>query len=302
LSEELIKQLLGAGVHFGHQAKRWNPKMKKFIYTQKNGIYIIDLEGTVQCLQEARNFLIEITSKGASILFVGTKRQAQEIIREEAARAGMYWISERWPGGLLTNFSTIKKSINRLKEIGRMQQEGIYERLTKKEVAALEKERQRLEKYFSGIVNMEQLPSCLFVVDIKKEDTAVREANRLNIPVVGLIDTNSDPDFIKYPIPGNDDAIKSIRLITSLIAEAIIEGRKKFLAYLSTQTPQLEKEQALEQNQGSCETEAVITSEEDTQIKEVEETVEQTVEDKQEEPVPQKSKRLRQSSAKTKKK
>lgn len=244
MATEIIKQLLEAGVHFGHQAKRWNPKMSQFIFGQRSGIYIINLEKTVDCINAARDFLMNLATQGKTILFVGTKKQAQEIIEKEARRCGMYWINCRWLGGLMTNFSTIKKSINRLKNIESMKQDGTFEKLTKKEVSRLEKELVRLKKIFSGIINMEALPSCLFVVDTKKEEIAVREASRLAIPVVALIDTNSNPNVIDYPIPGNDDAMKSIGLITSLITDTIIEGRKKFLEYLSSEGVAIEKQEA----------------------------------------------------------
>jgi small subunit ribosomal protein S2 len=233
LPTELIKELLEAGVHFGHKTSRWNPKMKKFIFGQRSNIYIIDLEKTAQCLMQAKDFLLELTSKGGTVLFVGTKKQAQDIVEKEAVRCGMYWVNNRWLGGLLTNFSTIKKSLRRLKELEKMREENIFEKLTKKEASCLLKELEKLKKNFSGIINMENLPSCLFIIDIQKEKTALNEAKRLKIPVVALIDTVSDPDTVDYPIPGNDDAIKSIQLITSHIADTIIEGRKRFLEYLS---------------------------------------------------------------------
>jgi len=233
LPTELIRELLEAGVHFGHKTSRWNPKMKKFIFGQRSNIYIIDLEKTAQCLMRAKEFLLEITSKGGTVLFVGTKKQAQDIIEKEAVRCGMYWVNNRWSGGLLTNFSTIKKSLQRLKDLEKMKEEAIFEKLTKKEASSLMKELEKLKKNFFGIINMENLPSCLFIVDIQKEKTALNEARRLKIPVVALIDTISDPDTVDYPIPGNDDAIRSIQLITSHIADTIIEGRKRFLEYLS---------------------------------------------------------------------
>jgi len=270
LPTELIKKLLEAGVHFGHKSSRWNPKMKKFIFGERSGIYIIDLEKTAQCLEKAKDFLLDITSKGEFVLFVGTKKQAQEVIRQEATRAGMYYVSERWPGGLLTNFSTVKKSINRLKEIEKMREDGTYEKLTKKETARLEKELSKLKKNFSGIVSMERMPKAIFIVDTKKEETAVREANRLGIPVVGLIDTNSDPDIIAYPIPGNDDATKSIQLISSIIADTIIEGRKRFLSYLSESGVALKEEVEVQE----AEPAAVVLPEEEMKIKEIEEIVE----------------------------
>lgn len=266
MPSELIKQLLEAGVHFGHKAARWNPKMKKFIFGKRSGIYIIDLEKTEEYLNKARDFLLDITSKGDIVLFVGTKKQAQEVIQQEAARAGMYCVTERWPGGLLTNFSTVKKSINRLKEIEKMKEDGTFQKLTKKEIASLQTELSQLKKKFGGIVQMERMPGAIFIIDTKKEATAVREANRLSIPIVALIDTNCDPDLVTYPIPGNDDATKSIRLISSLIADTIIEGRKRFLSYLSESKvaviPEKEKQ------------EAVVLPEEEMKIKEIEEMVE----------------------------
>ncbi|MCM8799180.1 MAG: 30S ribosomal protein S2 [Candidatus Omnitrophica bacterium] len=241
MSVELIRELLEAGVHFGHKTSRWNPKFSKFIFGERAGIYIIDLEKTVDSLIKAKNFLLELTSKGGTVLFVGTKKQAQEIIEKEANRCGMYWINNRWLGGLLTNFSTIKKSISRLKEIEKAKEENIFEKITKKEVACLEKELNKLKRNFSGIINMEKLPDCVFIIDIRKEETALREARRLSIPVVAIVDTDTNPDLVDYPIPGNDDAIKSIQLITSQIADTIIEGRKRFLEYLSQEGVDLEK-------------------------------------------------------------
>lgn len=228
MTTELIKKLLEAGVHFGHQTKRWNPKMKYFIFGEKSGIYIIDLEKTEKFLNEARMFISEIAAQGRAILFIGTKKQAQEVVEEEAKRCGAFYVNHRWLGGLLTNFQTIKKSINRFKEIIQMEKDGIFENLTKKEIASLNKEKEKLVKNLSGVIEMDRLPGAIFVVDSKKEETAVLEAKRLNIPVVALIDTNCDPDFINYPIPGNDDAIKSVKLMTSLIADSIIDGRKRY--------------------------------------------------------------------------
>ena len=261
-----IKDLLEAGVHFGHQTKRWNPKMKKFIFGERSKIYIIDLEKTQECVERARDFIMDITSKGELVLFVGTKKQAQEVVQQEAIRSGMHYVTERWPGGLLTNFATVKKSINRLKEIEKMKEDGTFDKLTKKEIARLEKELGKLKKNFSGIVLMERMPKAMFVVDTKKEETAVREANRLSIPIVGLIDTNSNPDLIDYPIPGNDDATKSIRMVTVLIADTINEGRKKFLSYLSQEGATLKKEEKEE--------EPVVLPEEEIKIKEIEEIAE----------------------------
>ena len=266
---ELIKQFLEAGVHFGHKTSRWNPKMKKFIFGERSKIYIIDLEKTQECVERARDFIMDITSKGELVLFVGTKKQAQEVVQQEAIRSGMHYVTERWPGGLLTNFATVKKSINRLKEIEKMKEDGTFDKLTKKEVAHLEKELGKLKKNFSGIVLMERMPKAMFVVDTKKEDTAVKEAKRLSIPVIGLIDTNCDPDQVDYPIPGNDDATKSVKLITSIVADCIIEGRKKFLSYLSESGAALKKEK----EPGGAE---AVLPEEEAKIKEIEEIVEET--------------------------
>ncbi len=268
MPSELIKQLLEAGVHFGHQTKRWNPKMKRFIFGQRSGIYIIDLEKTEECLNAARDYLLEITSKGEYVLFVGTKKQAQEAVQQEAIRCGMYYVTERWPGGLLTNYATIKKSINRLKDIEKMKEDGTFQKLTKKEIAHLEKELGKLKKNFSGIVQMERMPKAIFIVDTKKEETAVREAKRLGIPVIGLIDTNSNPDPLTYPIAGNDDATKAIRMVATFIADAVIEGRKKFLSYLSQEGVAIKEEKKEE--------EPVLLPEEEIKIKEIEEIVETT--------------------------
>ena len=225
---DLIKQLLEAGVHFGHQTRRWNPKMKRFIFGERSSIYIIDLEKTVECLNAARDFLKDIASKGGKILFVGTKKQAQDIIIETAQKNGMYYVINRWSGGLMTNFQTVKKSISRLNEIERMHQDGVLENLSKKEVAHLNKEKEKLIFNFGGIRDMKGAPQAVFIVDPKREEIAVQEARKLNIPIAAIIDTNCDPDEIDYPIPGNDDALKSIRLICSLICESVEEGAKEF--------------------------------------------------------------------------
>jgi small subunit ribosomal protein S2 len=226
MSTITMKELLEAGVHFGHQAKRWNPKMKKYIFGERNGIYIIDLQKTLKLFKEAYDFVRTSSSQGKDILFVGTKKQAQDAITEEAKRCGMYYIASRWLGGMLTNFATIKKSIDRLKKIEKMKEDGTYDKLTKKEVARLEKERTKLEKILCGIKTMPGLPSLLFVIDPRNEQIAVQEANRLGIPVVAVVDTNCDPDNIDYVIPGNDDAIRAIRLMASKVADAVIEGRQ----------------------------------------------------------------------------
>ena len=221
-----MKQLLEAGVHFGHQTRRWNPKMAKYIFTERNGIYIIDLQKTVKKAEEAYSFVRSIAEEGKSVLFVGTKKQAQEAIKDEALKADMYFVNERWLGGMLTNFQTIKKRISRLKELEAMEADGTFEVLTKKEVQGLKHEMEKLEKYLGGIKDMDKLPGALFIVDPRKERIAVAEAHKLHIPIVAIIDTNCDPDEIDYPIPGNDDAIRAVRLLTGKIADAIIEGRQ----------------------------------------------------------------------------
>jgi len=226
LAEGLIKQLLEAGVHFGHQTRKWNPKMARYIFGQKKGIYIIDLQKTAEAIETASNFLKGVIKNREMVLFVGTKKQAQDIIKEEAARCSMPYVNQRWLGGMLTNFSTIRKSVNRLKELNKMKQEGIFNALPKKEIASLEKEIGKLEKNLSGIIEMDKLPKAIFVIDPKKEELVVNEANRLGIEVVALVDTNCDPDRIAYPIPGNDDAVKSIKLIISIVADSILEGKR----------------------------------------------------------------------------
>ncbi|MCA9408858.1 MAG: 30S ribosomal protein S2 [Candidatus Omnitrophica bacterium] len=235
--DELIKKLLESGVHFGHQTQRWNPKMKKFIFGQRSGIYIIDLEKTVACLAKAQEFVRDITAKGGRILFVGTKKQAQPIVEEEAKKSDMYYVKNRWLGGLLTNFQTVRKSIDRLKTIEDMSKNGIWENLKKKEIARLTKEKERLLRDLDGIRNMKEHPQAIFIVDPKKEEIAIKEATKLGIPIVGLVDTNSDPDLLDFPIPGNDDALKSIRFITSLVAESVREGRKDFLSSETVKRP-----------------------------------------------------------------
>jgi small subunit ribosomal protein S2 len=221
-----MKSLLEAGVHFGHQTRRWNPKMARYIFAERNGIYIIDLQKTVKKIQEAYNFIKSVAANKGTILFVGTKKQAQETIKEEANRAGMHFINQRWLGGTLTNFETIQKRIDYLKRIEAMKEDGTYDLLPKREVSAKEKERVKLEKYLGGIKNMRKLPQALFIIDPKKEHIAVSEARKLNIPTVGIVDTNCDPDEIDYVIPGNDDAIRAIKLLTQTVSNAIIEGRE----------------------------------------------------------------------------
>jgi len=222
-----MKELLEAGVHFGHQTKRWNPKMKEYIFGERNGIYIVDLQKTLKLFKEAMAFVAEAASQGKNVLFVGTKRQAQEAIAEEATRCQMFYVNNRWLGGLLTNYSTVKKSIERLKLLEDMHETGNYGNRTKKEIIQLERERKHLSQNLSGIRDMGRLPDVLFVIDSNKEDIAVKEARRLNIPVVAVVDTNCDPDQVDHVIPGNDDALRAIRLFTNKIAEACIEGRQQ---------------------------------------------------------------------------
>ncbi len=231
--EPLIKDLLEAGVHFGHQTRRWNPKMKRFIFGQKNGIYILDLEKTNAALAGAREFLRSVATQGGAILFVGTKRQGQEIIAREATRCGQFYVNLRWLGGLLTNFQTIRKSVERLKTLRMWSQDGTLDRLKKREASRKEKKLAQLEKALTGIIEMDHLPKALYVIDAKREETAVKEASRLGIPIVGLVDTNSDPDPFAHVIPGNDDAIRSIQLVTSLLADAILEGVQVYRAGLA---------------------------------------------------------------------
>jgi small subunit ribosomal protein S2 len=219
-----MKQLLEAGVHFGHQTRRWNPKMDRYIFTERNGIYIIDLQKTVKKVEEAYNFVRELAANGGKMLFVGTKKQAQESVKEEAERTGHYYINQRWLGGTLTNFATIKKRTARLAELKRMEEDGTFSVLPKKEVIGLRKEMERLEKFLGGIANMEELPDALFVIDPRKERIAVAEARKLGIPIVAIVDTNCDPDEIDYVIPGNDDAIRAVKLLTAKMADALLEG------------------------------------------------------------------------------
>ncbi|MGB9839928.1 30S ribosomal protein S2 [Thermovenabulum sp.] len=221
-----MKQLLEAGVHFGHQTRRWNPKMKEYIFTERNGIYIIDLQKTVKKLEEAYEFVKNLSAEGGKILFVGTKKQAQESVMEEAKRCDMFYVNQRWLGGMLTNFRTIRKRVERLKELEKMEQEGTFDVLPKKEVLNLKREKERLEKYLGGIKEMNSLPDALFIVDPRKEKIAVSEARKLNIPIVAIVDTNCDPDEIDYVIPGNDDAIRAVKLIAEKIADAVLEGKQ----------------------------------------------------------------------------
>ncbi|MCL5677598.1 MAG: 30S ribosomal protein S2 [Firmicutes bacterium] len=221
-----MKQLLEAGVHFGHQTRRWNPKMKEYIFTERNGIYIIDLQKTVKMVEQAYNFVRQLSFDGGRVLFVGTKKQAQDAVREEAERCSMYFVNQRWLGGMLTNFETIRKRIDRLSRLEQMEQDGSLDRLPKKEVAKLMGEKEKLEKFLGGIKGMKELPSALFVIDPRKEHIAVQEARRLKIPIVAIVDTNCDPDEIDVIIPGNDDAIRAVKLLTGKMADAVLEGRQ----------------------------------------------------------------------------
>jgi len=220
-----MKQLLEAGVHFGHQTRRWNPKMARYIFTERNGIYIIDLQKTVKKVDDAFNFVRNLAAEGGTMLFVGTKKQAQESVKDEAERCGMYFVNERWLGGMLTNFQTIQKRVDRLRVLEKMEEEGVFDVLTKKEVSALRHEMEKLERFLGGIKNMKKIPDALFIVDPRKERIAVAEARRLKIPIVAIVDTNCDPDEIDVVIPANDDAIRAVKLLTSKMADAILEGQ-----------------------------------------------------------------------------
>ncbi len=241
-----IKQLLEAGVHFGHHTRRWNPKMQEYIFTERNGIYIIDLQKTVKKFEEAYNFVRELSENNGTLLFVGTKKQAAEAIKEEATRCEMYYVNVRWPGGMMTNFKTIKKSITRLNNLYKMQEDGTFDLLPKKEVAAMQKEIFDLEKSYGGIKNMDRLPDAVFIVDPKKERNAVLEAKKLGIPVIAIVDTNCDPDDADYIIPGNDDAIRAIKLISSALADAVIEGKQGESLENSAEAPAEDAEAAAE--------------------------------------------------------
>ncbi|WP_101913178.1 30S ribosomal protein S2 [Megasphaera vaginalis (ex Bordigoni et al. 2020)] len=221
-----MKQLLEAGVHFGHQTRRWNPKMARFIFTERNGIYIIDLQKTVKKMDEAYNFVRDLAAQGGSVLFVGTKKQAQDSIKGEAERCDQFYVNERWLGGMLTNFQTIEKRVKRLKALEKQAEDGTFDVLPKKEVILLKHEMEKLQKYLGGIKEMKKLPDALFIIDPKKEEIAVAEARKLHIPIIGTVDTNCDPDVIDYPIPANDDAIRAVKLLTGKIADAVLEGRQ----------------------------------------------------------------------------
>ena len=276
----LIKSLLEAGVHFGHQKRRWNPKMKPYIFGEKNNTYIIDLQQTVEALIEACQFLNKVAQEGGYILFVGTKKQAQDILKGEAQRCGMFYVDQRWLGGMLTNFQTIRKSINRLEALEIMREDGTFAKLAKKEVSKLTKEINKLKKNLDGVRKMDRLPKALFVIDAKKEEIAVHEANVLSIPVVALADTNSDPDVIDYVVPGNDDAIKSIKLIATLAADAVSEGRNKFLQLL-------EREESAIQERLSQEPKMEFSSDDDKAEKFIDKREEKTEEEaKKKQPVP----------------
>lgn len=247
-----MKQLLEAGVHFGHQTRRWNPKMKKYIFTERNGIYIIDLQKTVKKVDEAYNFLKQVSEDGGQVLFVGTKKQAQESVKSEAERAGQFYINQRWLGGLLTNYKTISKRIKRISEIEKMEEDGLFEVLPKKEVVELKKEYDRLIKFLGGIRDMKSMPQALFVVDPRKERNAIAEARKLSIPIVGIVDTNCDPDEIDYVIPANDDAIRAVKLLTAKMADAILEGQQG----VSNEEVAAEQNIDLDEKEKSEETEA----------------------------------------------
>jgi len=264
MSQVTMKQMLEAGLHFGHQTRRWNPKMKPYIFAPRNGIYIINLDKSIRLFRKAYEYIVEETSKGGFVLFVGTKRQAQAIIKEEASRCGMYYINHRWLGGTLTNFQTIKKGVERLKSIEAMQEDGTINRFPKKEILLMEKERVKLERNIGGIKNMRSLPAVVFVIDPNKEQIAVKEANKLHIPVVALADTNCDPEGITHIIPGNDDAIRAIKLISSAIADAVLEGRSQLKerdAVVEEMVEQAMVEET-EEVSGEVETEADVEDEE----------------------------------------
>jgi small subunit ribosomal protein S2 len=258
MSVVTMKQLLEAGVHFGHQTRRWNPKMAPYIFTERNGIYIIDLQKTVGMIDRAYDFLKDVAATGKPILFVGTKKQAQNAVQEEAARCGEYYVSERWLGGMLTNYKTISERIKRLKAIEKMEENGTFDKLSKKEVTKLRTEHDKLEKNLGGIRDMDGMPAAMFVVDPKKEHIAVKEAKRLGIPVVGIVDTNCDPDDVDYVIPANDDAIRAVKLITSKMADAVIEGHQG---------------ESMDEGEETAE-EAMMESADDDQPKSMEETAE----------------------------
>lgn len=273
-----MKQLLECGVHFGHQTRRWNPKMKPYIFTERNGIYIIDLQKTVRGLERAYDFVREVSKQGGNVLFVGTKRQAQDTIHDQAVRSGQFYITQRWLGGLLTNFDTIRSRVARMVEIQQMQADGTINKYPKKEIVQLQKQLEKLEKYLAGIKEMKALPDALFVIDPRRETIAIAEAHKLGIPVVSIVDTNCDPDLIDYPIPGNDDAIRAIELIVGLMADAVIEGRQgvdgrgsETIAADSDDTDEEETEVAVEQPAVPEALDAVIEDEDKMTVKVLEE-------------------------------
>ncbi len=237
MSAVSMKQLLEAGVHFGHQTRRWNPKMAEYIYMERNGIYIIDLQKTVKKLEDAYDFVRQLSENGQSVLFVGTKKQAQDAVKEEAERVGMYFVNARWLGGMLTNFKTMRTRVDRLAQLRKMQEDGTFDMLPKKEVIKLTNEIDKLEKYLGGVKEMKKLPGALFVVDPRKEHNAIAEARKLHIPIIAIVDTNCDPDEIDYVIPGNDDAIRAIRLISAAMASAVQEGRQGADAEVAPDAP-----------------------------------------------------------------
>jgi small subunit ribosomal protein S2 len=273
LARVSMKQLLEAGVHFGHQTRRWNPKMKNYIFTERNGIYIIDLQKTVKLMDQAYNFVRDLIADGGSIIFVGTKKQAQESIRAEAERCGTHYVNHRWLGGMLTNFNTIRRRIDRMIELDRMEEDGTFERLTKKEVLTLRNEKERLLKFLRGIREMKKLPDAIYIVDPRKERIAVAEARKLDVPVIAIVDTNCDPDEIDYLIPGNDDAIRAVKLITSVMADAILEGKQ------ISEAP--DEEESQEPAEESVEIEVAKAAEEEVVV-EVEEVVEDVVVEEEE--------------------
>jgi small subunit ribosomal protein S2 len=267
-----MKQLLEAGVHFGHQTRRWNPKMAPYIFAERNGIYIIDLQKTVKMVEEAYHFVRNLAAEGGTVLFVGTKKQAQDAIREEAIRCGMFYVCHRWLGGMLTNFATIRSRVERMKRIEKMAEDGSFALLPKKEVLQLEKERARLEKFLNGVKEMNRLPDAIFVVDPRKERIAVTEARKLGIPIIAIVDTNCDPDEVDYVIPGNDDAIRAVRLLSGKIADAVIEGRQgEQTADATAPAAQAEAAEGIDQAEAAVAPEETATEEDFTELVETEE-------------------------------
>lgn len=258
-----MKQLLESGVHFGHQTRRWNPKMKDYIYTERNGIYIIDLQQTVKLSEVAYDFVRDLAARGKEILFVGTKRQAQDTIKKEAERCGMPYVNQRWLGGMLTNFHTIKKRIDRLNEIEKMEADGLFDVLPNKEVIALQREMEKLQRFLGGIRFMEDLPDAIYVVDPRKESIAVAEANKLRIPVIAIVDTNCDPDVIDYIIPGNDDAIRAVKLLTGIIADAVLEGKQGEQTEMGEEAVEVEPQEETNAETENSDTEVAETEDDE---------------------------------------